>query len=211
MWRLIVDPPGGAAANMAEDERLALEACAGADPTLRVYGWSEPAISLGRRQKSDSLPAELLRRQMPVVSRPTGGGAVVHTVQEFTYSLSVPAACIPAGISLPALPCRLHAALRRELISRLGIPEKELSLAQGNSPESAADFLICFAAPVKGDLLYRGNKAAGAALRRWKGGLLIQGSIQGLPADKVRLLECVESAATWAFGGEGKNCAEGEI
>lgn len=78
-----------AAENMALDESILLHRRRGeAPPTLRFYGWSPPAVSIGYFQslhevlnleKCSSLGIEYVRRM-------TGGGAVFHE-KELTYSL----------------------------------------------------------------------------------------------------------------------------
>ena len=49
-WRLLVDRGADGAANMATDEALLdfylTEAGASCPPTLRLYGWDPPALSL---------------------------------------------------------------------------------------------------------------------------------------------------------------------
>lgn len=194
-WRLIVDPPGDPAANMAADEQLAQEVCEGRrDSTLRVYRWNQPAISLGRRQRLEDLPGELIQKGFPLVRRPTGGGAVVHDMEEFTYALAMPLEMIPIGISLSRLPCLLHQQLRDQLVNRGLVGADEIHGAHAGSKKPSP---LCFSAPVAGDLMHRGRKASGSALRVWREAFLIQGSIQGLPvaAEQLRnaLIEAVSA------------------
>jgi len=90
-FEIIVDPPGEPAANMERDERLAQRVREGLQPpTLRIYQWSRPCISLGRGQLLENLPEELRGKGVPVVQRPTGGGAVLHLLDEWTYTLAMP-------------------------------------------------------------------------------------------------------------------------
>ena len=49
-WRLLVDPPASGEWNMAVDEALLLD-CAESGPTLRLYTWDTPTVSLGYRQE----------------------------------------------------------------------------------------------------------------------------------------------------------------
>src|ERR1700693_1960167 len=78
-----------ASMNMAIDEAVLLHHLRGeAPPTLRVFRWSSPSISLGRFQ---SVEREILRdhceqQGVELVRRPTGGRAVYHR-DEFTYSM----------------------------------------------------------------------------------------------------------------------------
>ena len=77
--------------NMATDEALFDAACASGVPVLRFYGWTPPTASLGFAQRaSEALDfAEMDRRHVAWVRRPTGGRAVLHDM-EVTYSVSIP-------------------------------------------------------------------------------------------------------------------------
>ena len=163
---------------MEADESLAQQVQRGAPPTVRVYGWKYPAITIGRRQRPEDLPKDLLRQGLPIVRRPTGGGAVVHCLDELTYSLAASRSSFPKTIRLHQMTQFLHERLRDTLLHEDGISREELSLAPAvfSVPPT-----LCFLTPVCGDLLYRGEKVAGAALRAGGGVLLVQGSIQGLP------------------------------
>ena len=195
---LTEDPPGDPAGNMAADERLAEKVCKGTVPsTLRLYGWDRPAISLGRRQSEEDLPQTLFREGLPLVWRPTGGGTVVHQPEEFTYALAVSRADLSPQLPLKQLPERLHECFQCELVNRDWIPAGDLRLA----PDSGAGSgLLCFESPVQGDLLYRGRKVAGSALRVWREAFLIQGSIQGLPVANERLQSVLLEAVSAALG-----------
>src|SRR5262245_49563826 len=78
-------------ANMALDEAL-LDAVAGDSScaVLRTYGWTEPTLSLGFFQKVAEAEADPRWAGVPLVRRPTGGGAIWHD-HELTYALVIPA------------------------------------------------------------------------------------------------------------------------
>ncbi len=90
-WRLLSDTASNGAWNMAVDEAI-LDAYAGTPefppPTLRLYGWSPGALTLGRSQpEQGACCRRFLRREgFDLVRRPTGGAAVLHE-SERTYSL----------------------------------------------------------------------------------------------------------------------------
>jgi lipoate-protein ligase A len=91
--RLIADrePFPGGAENMARDEAL-LAACTQPNHpvVLRFYGWEEPTISLGYFQEfSEFESLESPARDLAIVRRTTGGGAILHDL-EVTYSLVIP-------------------------------------------------------------------------------------------------------------------------
>jgi lipoate-protein ligase A len=71
--------------NMALDEVLLDNL--GDVPTLRIYGWSPPAVSIGYFQSMNEEVNvdECKRRGIDVIRRITGGGSVLHD-SELTYS-----------------------------------------------------------------------------------------------------------------------------
>lgn len=91
-----------AAKNMAIDEAVLEHIAAGKSPaTLRFYGWSPPAISIGYFQSlEEEVDLEACKKYgVDYVRRITGGGAVLHE-HEITYSIHIPesAGLVPAGI-----------------------------------------------------------------------------------------------------------------
>lgn len=187
--RLLEDPPGEPHANMMRDEQIAAEVCAGeAPPTLRFYGWLHPAISLGRRQRLEEIPPKLRSSGRAIVWRPTGGGAVLHDADDFTYASALPCTAFQGRLKPVDISVWIHRQLREQL-ECTGLLERDELMCAGNSKIAS---VLCFKAPVCGDLLYQNQKVAGSALRVWRGGLLIQGSIQGLPVDHKILAECLE-------------------
>lgn len=161
-----------AALNMAIDEAVLLHHCQGqVPPTLRVFRWAQPSISLGRFQDAEReiLRDVCARAGVDLVRRPTGGRAVYHR-DEFTYSFVSSRACgIPAGV------VAAYAYLAQGLItalSELGV-RSELSEGHVSKQPSAA----CFAASTQADLTSSGFKLIGSA-QVWKDeALLQQGSL----------------------------------
>lgn len=106
--RLIRDGPLDPYLNMAVDEAIAT--CVGAGrslPTLRLYGWSPSAVSIGYFQE---LAEEVdlgfcTSHDLIVVRRITGGGAVLHGEGELTYSMA-------ATLSDPAIPIDVQESYR---------------------------------------------------------------------------------------------------
>ena len=88
-WRLIIDQPASGSWNMAVDDAL-LEAAQGDGylPTLRLYSWNPPCLSLGHAQHIREVDREALRKMgWDLVRRPTGGRAILH-IDELTYSIT---------------------------------------------------------------------------------------------------------------------------
>ncbi len=97
-WRLILDRKRPAKINMAVDEAI-LTACANeiSPPTLRIYDWTNPAISLGRLQKitPNSIDIEYCKMAgIDIVRRPTGGRGVLHG-HDVTFSIVLPEENLP--------------------------------------------------------------------------------------------------------------------
>ncbi len=167
-WLLLQSGPGGYAYNMALDEAL-LEAMPrlGA-PALRFYAWIEPAASFGYFQHFAEI--ERLTTLRPLVRRPTGGGLVPHDA-DWTYSLVFPPVHDWYLLAAAESYRRVHELLRAAF-ARLGIETQLAPQAVKTRPGQ------CFAGYELSDLLRNGVKLAGAAQRRRRDGLLIQGSIQ---------------------------------
>ena len=163
------------AMNMAIDESILTHHLKGeVPPTLRVFRWSQPSISLGRFQsiEREIISEQCLERGVALVRRPTGGRAVYHR-DEFTYSMVMSKRFgVPSGIvaSYAYLAQGLLAAL-----TNLGV-HAELSDGRVSKNASAA----CFASSTQADLTSGGFKLIGSA-QVWKDDTLLQ---QGsLPLD----------------------------
>lgn len=167
-WFCLTSGPGAPAFNMALDEALLEAAPLLGRPLLRFYGWTLPAASFGYFQKIAEV--ERLTQLRPLVRRPTAGGLVPHDA-DWTYSLIVPPQHPRYALSAQESYRRLHAWIR-DAFANLGIPAELASASHSALPGQ------CFAGWERFDLLWRGRKIAGAAQRRTRNGLLIQGSIQ---------------------------------
>ncbi|MFQ6128382.1 MAG: biotin/lipoate A/B protein ligase family protein [Thermoplasmata archaeon] len=88
-WRLLETGHSNAFHNMAMDEAIMEARKEGkVPPTLRLYGWSPKAVSIGYFQRlHDGVYVEKCRDLgIDIVRRITGGGAVFHDM-EVTYSV----------------------------------------------------------------------------------------------------------------------------
>jgi lipoyl(octanoyl) transferase len=162
----VLDPePHSAALNMAIDEALLREV---AQPTLRIYRWSAPAVSFG--YFGSFAEAAKVGAERDLVRRWTGGGIVEHG-DDVTYTLVIPREHVFAKHAAPESYRLIHEAIARVMAGE-GIDAKVLPVAgDGRSGE-------CFASPVQYDLVAGGMKIGGAAQRRTRWGLLHQGSVQ---------------------------------
>lgn len=101
-FRLLTTGFQSAADNMAIDEAVLGHIARGESlPSLRFYGWTPPAISIGYFQSlAEEVDLEACSQLgVDYVRRITGGGAVLHE-HEITYSIHIPesAGLVPTGI-----------------------------------------------------------------------------------------------------------------
>jgi lipoate-protein ligase A len=175
-WLLLESGPGDDAFNMAMDEAL-LEAMPRLQkPALRFYGWTERAASFGYFQKYPEIERATLLR--PLVRRPTGGGLVPHDA-DWTYSLVFPTNHEWYATSAVESYRRVHEWIQAAF-AEMKIATELAACCRKSAPGQ------CFAGYEKHDVLWHGKKIAGAAQRRNKLGLLIQGSVQPPPMDLKR-------------------------
>jgi lipoate-protein ligase A len=157
-----------AAMNMAIDEAILTHHLQGeAPPTLRVFRWSQPSISLGRFQSVErEIQRDVCEEQgVELVRRPTGGRAVYHR-DEFTYSITIGKRHgVPAGV------VAAYAYLAQGLLAALQLlgVRAELSDERVSKHPSAA----CFASSTQADLTSGGFKLVGSA-QVWKDDALLQ-------------------------------------
>ncbi len=175
-WHLLQEGKQSASYNMALDEALLECAPDLGRPVLRFYGWLETAASFGYAQKYAEIERWTMLR--PLVRRPTGGGLVPHDA-DWTYSV-----IFPPGHSWYRLKAvesyrRVHEWIR-DAFADIKI---STSLAPASQKEIPGQ---CFVGMEKYDVIWHGRKIAGAAQRRTRAGLLIQGSIQPPPIPLVR-------------------------
>jgi lipoate-protein ligase A len=145
-------------------------------PVLRFYGWKQPAASFGYFQKISEIERATPLR--PLVRRPTGGGLVPHD-RDWTYSITIPPSHEWYALRASESYERAHRWIQ-SAFARLDVPTE---LAPGCRKEIPGQ---CFAGYERFDVLWFGKKIAGAAQRRTRTGLLIQGSIQPQPPEILR-------------------------
>lgn len=167
-WYLLETGSRRAAENMAiDDASLQLVPELGR-PVLRFYGWSEPAASFGYFQRYSNV--EKLTQLRPLVRRPTGGGLVPHD-KDWTYSVVFPPSHPWYSLKATESYRRIHEWVREAF--------SVLDVSAALSPAKVSGEVgQCFAGAEQFDLLHTGRKIAGAAQRRSRTGLLIQGSVQ---------------------------------
>lgn len=167
---------GDAATNMAIDAAL-LETLREKTVVFRHYGWTEPSCTFGYSQRHDEVAAHT-PDGVTLCRRMTGGGIVDHR-NDWTYALIIHQTAACAGISSTDLYGRIHRALT-EALARQNIPT-QLAPCPRKCDERKTEVPgpdQCFVQPVMNDVLNPdGIKIAGAAMKRTRKGLLVQGSV----------------------------------
>lgn len=160
-------------------------------PVLRFYAWRESAASFGYFQKISEI--ERTTRLRPLVRRPTGGGLVPHEA-DWTYSVAVPAGHPWYELRAEQSYERVHRWVQGAF-TKLQVATQ---LAPGSLKDAPGQ---CFIGYEKYDVLQGGRKIAGAAQRRTKTGLLIQGSVQPQPRGITRAAwenaMCNHASSVW--------------
>jgi lipoate-protein ligase A len=166
-------------------------------PVLRFYKWTGPAASFGYFQRYKEV--ERLTALRPLVRRPTAGGLVPHD-GDWTYSVSFPPMHEWYGLTATKSYCRMHELVQGAL-SCVGVVAQLAESARKTSPGQ------CFAGHEEYDVLLAGQKIAGAAQRRRRDGLLIQGSVQpvGISAARGDWEQAVCDEARKQFGVQWSN------
>jgi len=189
---LLPERTAGAAENMALDFLLLQRYPEPAAPRFRHYHWRGIACTFGYSQKiafvRDNLPEELRGTGgVDLCRRPTGGGVVDHR-NDWTYALVIPRGHALCDAPAPESYRVIHAALT-EALGAQGVPAELKKVA--DDPDNASAGLpaealakagptVCFQHAELYDVVNSatGAKIAGAAMKRNKHGLLLQGSIE---------------------------------
>ena len=163
---------------MAQDAQAAAEAI----PTVRVFRWNPPAISLGWKQ---SVPEWLKISRwreagLELVERPTGGGIAFHG-SDVSIAVIVPRA---PGLSLQTF-MRAVCQTVTTLCHTYGIEATSVLHVRGDGR-----LTYCLMEPSPYAVLIDGKKTAGFAIRRYSESWLIQGSllVRQLAVELLRIL-----------------------
>lgn len=175
------DEPAEPFTNMAADELLAAEADRRGGLVVRLYGWAPASVSLGAFQEIAAARGLPDLAGLPLVRRPSGGGAIVHG-SDLTYAAAVPRRH-PWGGSPQAFYDAFHAALVDELRG-LGIAARQHRA--GGLADAREGRFLCFDRRAEGDVVAAlpnrpatgdDPKILGSAQRRLAGAVLQHGSL----------------------------------
>jgi len=174
-WRLILDPDLNGRENMAVDEAISRvmdsnegETIGRSGPTLRLYGWKEPTISIGYMQEEE----RFIKSGLPVVRRITGGRAVLHDM-EVTYS-------IITGSGNPLFSSGIegaYASISGCIINALKDVGVEAGFSRGVKGPKDAAREACFYTPSRHEVIIGGRKLVGSSQRRFKNAFIQHGSV----------------------------------
>ena len=195
-WRLIYDKPTVGPVNMAVDEAILWAVSEGlAPPTLRLYAWEPPCLSLGYAQRFADVDWEGLKAKgWDVVRRPTGGRAILHT-DELTYSISVPLEHPLAVGNVVESYRRISRALVIAL-EHLGLSPRADQRAEKRG--KANNGPVCFETPSHYEITAGGRKLVGSAQVRRKAGILQHGTLP-LYGDVARICDALTYSDSGAY------------
>lgn len=164
--------------NMAEDASLIELANNGGEVIFRQYAWDRDCVSYGYFQDADAVQA-VYSDEVALVKRPTGGGVVDHR-GDWTYAMGIPVGHVLYQQKAMQTYAAIHeciAGVLREFGIDASLCDEASCCGSGRKAEVAS----CFVRPVMYDVVdgKSGRKLAGAAQRKTRQGLLVQGSIQG--------------------------------
>lgn len=169
---ILPDSHGNAAENMTYDF-LMLQRYQQADAIrVRHYKWDYPAYTFGLSQKISYVNSEIKEEGVEICRRPTGGGVVSH-LEDWTYSIVIPA----SHPLCQGQPLDAYETVHQAVVDSL---QKEgVDAVLNKTPPSSKTPSVCFNKAEVFDVILNNlpTKIAGAAQKRTKAGMLLQGTI----------------------------------
>lgn len=169
--------------------------------TVRFFEWIEPSVSFGYLLDERMVQSWSKNKgNIPLVKRPTGGGAVFHTPEDLSVSILWPR----HKKIFPENPRDCYKAVHQLFLDTLRTTNPGMVFGFFSPPEKSSEntcavlgtanetknFSVCFQKPVCFDILNGEQKILGGALRLKKNAALYQGTIQNLPNfDKKNFIE----------------------
>jgi lipoate-protein ligase A len=174
-WRIIDSGPSNAHENMAIDEAISVHTSNGTSPpTIRLYSWDNPSISIGCFQKLLDINIKICNElSIPVTRRPTGGRAILHC-SEITYSFSAQYSDHPKFDNL----MNTYNIIATVFLSAFKALDLDVRIKPGREKgKILTKNPHCFKAVSFGELVVEDRKIIGSAQKRFRTGFLQQGSI----------------------------------
>lgn len=194
------DEPGARA--MARDAALARRLRSGevGAPVVRVHGWSEAVLTLGRGQSAgEDLVGAAAEAGIALVRRPTGGGWLLHLPGDLSVTYVDPGPLGPGAFRATAR------VVSRAIAAGLREQGRPAEVFTGLS-HAASRAEVCFERADRDEVVLGTSKAAGVALARLGRSVLVQTAIPlasagpGLRAFAVRF-DPKREPATRALSG----------
>jgi len=171
IWRFIDSGKQDPYLNMAIDEAILLicEENESFTPTLRIYCWEKPTVTIGINQDYREINYKFCEEvNIPIIRRITGGKSIYHE-NDLTFSIAIKKIALPLGL------LQSYKILNSGFIFAfkfLGI-DAEWTCEKKFLKKSS----FCFATSIKYEIAVGGKKILGAAQRRLKDSVLEQGSV----------------------------------
>jgi lipoate-protein ligase A len=175
--------------NMAVDDAILDAVSMGkVPPTLRLYAWEPPCLSLGYAQPiADVDLIRIEHRGWDIVRRPTGGRAILHT-DELTYAIA--AQLENTHVKGGVLDSYRH--LSKGLAAALDLLKLDFTIHPTRQiPQAMHDDPVCFQVPSSYEITANGRKLVGSAQVRKRHGVLQHGSFP-LSGDIARICEVLK-------------------
>lgn len=169
---ILPDRQSTAAANMAYDFLMLQRYETPKAIRFRHYSWTRPAYTFGLSQQFAYVQSEVQDLSADICRRPTGGGVVDH-LEDWTYSLVIPATH-PLG---QGQPIDAYKVIHQCIVDSLN--DQGIQAELNTKPPTGKAPSVCFQKSEIYDIVLAGMpaKVAGAAQKRTKAGMLMQGSI----------------------------------
>ncbi len=175
-WRYINTGENTGSFNMEYDLDLVRDASPD-NIIFRLYRWNPYCISLGANQNESEIDEIKCKREgIDLVTRPTGGRAILHS-EELTYSVTT-------VLNSDSSPRNIYRLINFALLEGLKIYDSRLIglEIEGEQPDLQSFYkqnlsAACFGVPAKNEIKYYGKKLVGSAQRKIGNTLLQHGSI----------------------------------
>ncbi len=169
---------------MALDEAILTSVTMGeAPPTLRLYAWDPPCLSIGYAQPVTDVDQKMLDSfGWGLVRRPTGGRAILHA-DELTYAVIASSTDQHVGGGV----LESYQRISRGLVAALTLLDLSVEVQPALSvPEEQRSNPVCFQVPSAYEITVSGRKIIGSAQVRRRGTVLQHGSLP-LSGDITRI------------------------
>lgn len=139
-------------------------------PVFRAYDWSSRVITIGSKQTKTGINiSKCEQNNIDIITRPTGGRAIIHEPGDFTFSIIGSANYgFPKGLS------EAYKFVSRGLVEGLRLMGLDANLAEGKHNHKNK---LCFTSSAIADIVYQDKKLCGCAQYREGDFFLEQGTI----------------------------------